>query len=218
MGVGLFIFDLDGVITHTSQFHAQAWSKLTERLGYTFNDELAEATKGISRKASLECILAYHKINDQFSEAEKIQLMEEKNSIYVSLLQGINEDDYLPGIKPLLLDIKAHGFPVAIASASENAPFILKRLKAEPFIDYIVNPRTVRGKPAPDIFLKAAEHFNIPPHNCIAIEDAQSGIDGIKAAGMFAVGVGENLKGVDLRVTSTSELIYKNLIEAFENR
>ena len=159
--------------------------------------------------------MAYHKINDQFSEAEKIQLMEERIPFMWAI--GINEDDY-SRIKPLLLDIKAHGFPVAIASASENAPFILKRLKAEPFIDYIVNPRTVRGKPAPDIFLKAAEHFNIPPHNCIAIEDAQSGIDGIKAAGMFAVGVGENLKGVDLRVTSTSELIYKNLIEAFENK
>ena len=216
MGVELFIFDLDGVITHTSTLHGKAWEQLCDSLGLTFNDDLFEGVKGISRRESLELILSYHGVSNRYTEEEKIQLMDEKNKIYQQLLETISEKDYLPGIKELLIDIKQHNHPIAIASASENAPTILYKLNAEPYIDYIVNPKHVKnGKPAPDIFLAAAKHFDVVPEYCIAIEDAQSGIDGIREAGMFAVGVGKHLINAHITVERTNELTYDKLIKVY---
>lgn len=219
MGVQLFIFDLDGVITHTSVYHAQAWKEVCARLGLSFNETLVEGTKGISRRASLELILAYYGLSDNFSEVEKQRLMDEKNKLYRQLLEQITEDDYLPGIRTLLEDIKRHGHPIAIASASENAQMILHQMKAERYIDFIVDPKQIkRGKPAPDIFLAAAHHFNAMPERCIAIEDAQSGIEAIKQAGMFAVGIGPKLVGADLVVEQSDQLTYRLLLEAYLKR
>ncbi|MBO0467645.1 beta-phosphoglucomutase [Enterococcus plantarum] len=210
-----FVFDLDGVITDTAKFHYIAWKNLAAELGITINETFNETLKGISRMDSLEKILAYgHKEND-FTTEEKEALAQKKNEEYVKLLADLSEKDLLPGVHNFLVQAKERNIPCAIASASKNAPMILEKLGVLDFFGHIVDPETLKkGKPDPEIFVKAAESIKIESKDAIGFEDAQAGIEGIKAAGMYAVGISEteNLAGADLQVASMTELSVEKLL------
>ncbi|MFF2446484.1 beta-phosphoglucomutase [Neobacillus sp. NPDC058068] len=214
------IFDLDGVITDTAEWHYLAWRELANRIGIDFNREFNEELKGISRMESLEKILVLGSKADQYSETEKLELANTKNDHYVQLLTKMKPDDIFPGIKELLEELKANGVLIGLASASKNAPAILDSLEITNYFQTVVNPDEVeRGKPAPDIFLRAAEKLAVTPAECIGIEDATAGITAIKDAGMYAVGVGtiEKMKqaGADLVVEDTQELVLSVLLREF---
>ena len=103
----------------------------------------------------------------------------------------------------------------AIASASKNAPFILEKLGVIDLFDAIVDPATLtKGKPDPEIFVKAAESIGIKPEEAIGFEDAQAGIAGIKACSMYAIGIlaGEPLDQADRTVHTLDELNMDELI------
>ena len=196
-----FIFDLDGVITDTALYHKQAWHYLANQHSLHFTEELNEQLKGISRSESLEMILDYNQVKNQFSYDDKEKMMNLKNEYYVALIKKMTQNDYLPGIESLLKGIKKEGYLLALASASKNAKLILNLLNATNYFDYIVNPNHIkRGKPAPDLFLNAAEYFSILPRECIGVEDASSGIRAINEAGMFSVGVGNKFSLQDAHV------------------
>jgi beta-phosphoglucomutase len=147
--------------------------------------------------------------NDAYSLEEKDALASKKNTHYVQLLQSLTPDDLLPGVKTFLDEAKQKGIPCAIASASKNAPFILDKLGVMQDFDIIVDPATLsKGKPDPEIFVQAAKGLGIQPSEAIGFEDAQAGIDGIKAAGMYAVGVysGEELHGADTIVEKLTDI------------
>ena len=210
-----FIFDLDGVITDTAKFHYQAWKELAQSIGIEIDLVFNEQLKGISRMDSLERILAHGNQSEIFTEEEKEALAHKKNTHYVELLQVLSPKDLLPGVKSFLDEAKSKQIPCAIASASKNAPFILKRLELFDYFQAIVDPETLaNGKPDPEIFIRAAELLNISPEEAIGFEDAQAGIIGIKKAGMFAVGIvtGEELKGADLIARSFEELHLETLL------
>ncbi|EAC5373238.1 beta-phosphoglucomutase, partial [Listeria monocytogenes] len=195
-----FVFDLDGVITDTAKYHYIAWKELAAEIGIEIDLKFNEQLKGISRMDSLERILTLGNKNDAYTEVEKEALATKKNTHYVQLLQSLTPDDLLPGVKTFLDEAKAKNIPCAIASASKNAPFILDKLGVMQDFDTIVDPATLKkGKPDPEIFIQAALALGIEPAEAVGFEDAQAGIDGIKAAGMYAVGVysGEELHGAD---------------------
>lgn len=187
-----FIFDLDGVIVDTAHYHFIAWKHLANRIGIDIDEEFNETLKGISRGESLERILQHGgKLND-FNEKEKERLAQEKNEHYVNLLNQLTEEDILPGILAFLKRAKELGIPCAIASASKNAKFILGKLSISDYFHHIVNPDTLKkGKPDPEIFLKAAESIGVEPHNAIGFEDALSGITALNKANIFSVGIAE---------------------------
>ncbi|TMW72340.1 beta-phosphoglucomutase [Alteribacter natronophilus] len=216
--VKAFIFDLDGVITDTAEYHFEAWQALGKELGIEFGREFNEQLKGVSREESLERILALGDGKADLSTEEKGRLCDQKNVHYKKLIQGITPDDILPGIIPLLEAIRKAGIPTAIGSASRNAPAIISLLELDSYFDYIVDAGKVKaGKPDPETFTVAADHFDVPYENCIGIEDAHAGIQALKAAGMFAVGVGseEHLSEADFLVESTTDLKFDALVEAF---
>ncbi len=211
-----FIFDLDGVITDTAKFHYLAWKDLADEIGIEIDLKFNEQLKGISRMDSLERILAYGDKSDAFTTEQKEALAEKKNTHYVELLQDLTPDDLLPGVQEFLNDAKAQNVPCAIASASKNAPFILEKLGVQDAFDAIVDPATLtKGKPDPEIFVRAAEAINITPAEAVGFEDAQAGLDGIKAAGMYAVGVysGEELHGADLIVHHLTDISVAELLQ-----
>ncbi|KXG74892.1 beta-phosphoglucomutase [Thermotalea metallivorans] len=213
-----FIFDLDGVITDTAEYHFQAWKALGEGLGIPFDREFNEKLKGIDRMESLEKILEYGNQQNNFSKEEKIALAEKKNAYYQELIKSIRPRDVLPGIEELLNTLRKHHIKIGLASASKNAPAIIDALGVRDYIDYLVDPASVkRGKPAPDIFLEAARGLGVDPETCVGIEDAEAGVEAIKAAGMFAVGVGrkESMKKADFIVENTGELTFENIKKAF---
>ena len=138
---------------------------------------------------SLNRVLAHGNI--QMSEEQKQREAEQKNREYVELISHMTPADLLPGAREALLAVRAAGLKIALASASKNGPMILARTGVADLFDTVVDPALLKnGKPDPEIFLKAAEQLNLPAQACIGVEDAISGIEAIKRAGMFAVGIG----------------------------
>ena len=204
-----FIFDLDGVITDTAKFHYQAWKALADSLGIPIDETFNETLKGISRMDSLDRILAHGHRENAFTPAEKEALAQQKNDHYVQLLEHLTTEDVLPGVVPLLQQAQARHIPCAVASASKKAPLILEKLGVRAYFATIVDPDSLsKGKPDPEIFLAAADSIGVLPQNAIGFEDAQSGIDGLKAAGIYAVGLSASqpLIGADMQVSEMTEL------------
>lgn len=213
-----FIFDLDGVITDTAEYHYLAWKKLADSLNIEFDRETNEQLKGISRVDSLELILKIGGKPQTFSEEEKLNLTTSKNDYYKQLIENISAKDILPGIIELLQNIKQNNLKIALASASKNAPAIIERLELVHYFDAIVNVSKIKkGKPDPEIFLKAVELLEVSVEGCIGVEDAEAGVQSIKCAKMFAVGVGPAtvLHKADLVVATTQELNYEEIINKF---
>jgi beta-phosphoglucomutase len=184
------IFDLDGVITDTARFHYIAWKKLADELGIYFDEKINESLKGVDRKTSLEIVL---KNSSKFySDEEKQRFSQRKNDYYKKLIDGMSPDDLLPGAKAALENLKTLGIKTALASASKNAFAVIDKLELGTLFDYIVDVNEVtRNKPDPEIFINAANHLNVNCAKCIGVEDAKAGIKAIKAADMFAVGIGD---------------------------
>lgn len=218
MDIGL-IFDLDGVITDTAEYHYQAWKSLADTIGIQIDRNFNEKLKGVSRGESLDKILKYGNKIDDFSKEEKKKLTDQKNEMYVKAISELSRDDILPGIKIFLDDAKNKNIKMVIASASRNAPKILESLEIINYFKGIVDPTTLKNnKPAPDIFEMAVEMLDLPASKCIGIEDSKAGIKGINAAGIFSVGIGdaEQLSEANYILESTSELKLTKLIKIFE--
>ena len=184
------IFDLDGVLTDTARYHYLAWKRLAEAQGVHFDEAFNEHLKGIDRMGSLELILASAKRS--YSDAEKLALATEKNEHYKELIATMTPADLLPGAVEALDAARAAGLKIGLASVSRNAFEVLDRLGITRKFDYVVDAGTIaRGKPDPEIFLKAARELGVAPGDCFGVEDAVAGVASIKAAGMYAIGVGD---------------------------
>lgn len=216
-----FVFDLDGVLTDTAEYHYLAWQELGKKIGISIDRVFNEQLKGISRMDSLERILAYGCKSDVYSEEEKLKLAEEKNEDYKKLITKISSANLLPGIKEFMAELKRADMKLALASASKNGPDILNLLGIADMFDTIVDPAAlVNGKPDPEIFIKGAKQLNLSPEECIGVEDAEAGIQSINAAGMFSVGVGtqESMKFADMFVSETAQLNVASILAAAQKK
>ncbi|ULL14421.1 beta-phosphoglucomutase [Paenibacillus sp. H1-7] len=210
------IFDLDGVLTDTAEFHFQAWLELAQQLDIPFDRTINERLKGVDRRTSLEIIL--ERSSKAYSDSDKERFMASKNERYVELIRAIRPEHLLPGIRELLEQLKEAGIRMAVASASRNAPAIIGGLNIGHYFDHIVDAGTlVRGKPDPEVFFKAAEALGVPAKNCIGIEDASAGLEAIRAANMVAVGIGDPivLSAADEVLPSTEYLSWNRLNEIY---
>ena len=209
------IFDLDGVIVDTAKFHFLAWKALADELGMSFDEDVNERLKGVSRMRSFEIILEVNHAEDRFSEEEKQALITKKNDLYVEFISRLTPADILPGIGKLLDRARAEGLKTAVASVSKNAPTVLKALGITDKFDYVADAAKVsRSKPDPEIFLVCAENLGVSPESCIGIEDSQAGIEAIKSAGMRSVGINVTVTSVepDIVLSSTSELDFDKVV------
>ncbi|GEL07984.1 beta-phosphoglucomutase [Salisediminibacterium halotolerans] len=206
------IFDLDGVIVDTAVHHFQAWQRLADQLGFSFTEKDNERLKGVSRMDSLNILLEIGGISK--TEQEKLELAAQKNSEYVEAISQMTENEILPGIKAFLAELKEAGIPIAIGSASKNTPIILERIGLKDAFDTVVDGNVInKAKPDPEVFLTGARRLNIDPSHCVVFEDAQSGIEAAKNAGMYAVAVGDAavLSGADDYVSSLEEVTLDRL-------
>ncbi|MBC1557304.1 beta-phosphoglucomutase [Listeria booriae] len=208
------IFDLDGVITDTAEFHYLAWKKLADKFGIEIDRDFNETLKGVSRTDSLERILAYGGRSADFDAKEKAEMAEWKNDVYKEMIKAIQPSDILPGIESFLKELKEAGIRTAIASASKNAEMILRSLGIRDQFDYVVDAAKItKSKPDPEVFLKALELLGLSADVCIGVEDAASGVNAIKDAKMRAVGIGslDILGRADLVLASTADLQLEQL-------
>ncbi len=215
MSLPAFIFDLDGVITDTAAYHFQAWKRMAESEGMTFTEADNERLKGIDRRRSLELILMHS--GKTYTETDKQRLMEQKNADYLALIDTMSPADLLPGAHELLTELRDRGYKIGLASASRNAPAVVRNLSIAGLFDYIADAGAIpNGKPAPDIFLDVMHAFEMTPETCIGIEDAAAGVQSIKSAGMFAVGIGdaEILAQADIVYPAIGEVVIDELLDA----
>lgn len=202
MNVRGFIFDLDGVLTDTAEYHFQAWLRLAQEIGVPFTREDNEQLRGVSRRQSLDLLLK----GKAYPEAQKQEWMDRKNRYYVDSLTNITPNDLLPGVRALFDELHATGIKIALGSASKNAQEVVRRLEISDDLDAIADGASViRPKPAPDLFVYAAGMLRIPVEQCLVIEDAEAGIEAAKAAGMFAIGLGP------MERVGKADLVYPDL-------
>lgn len=181
------IFDLDGVITDTAEYHYQAWKRLADEEGLPFNREINEACRGITRRDSLMVVLG----GRPESEERMQELMARKQRYYEESLDRITPDDLLPGVADLLDLLDEAGIPYALASASKNARPVCERLGIVDRLATLADGYSVeRQKPFPDLFRFAAAGMNLPASRCLVVEDAAAGAEAGLAAGMAVLALG----------------------------
>ncbi len=198
MKIKACLFDLDGVVVDTARYHYIAWNKIAEELGFHFSEQDNERLKGVSRMESLDILLDLGGIN--IDSAQKTELAEKKNNLYVSYITQMTPDEILPGVIRFLDELHKNNLLIALGSASKNAMFILDKIGlAQKFDAVIDGTKVFRAKPDPEVFLKGASELGVSPVNCLVFEDAQAGIDAARNGGMSVIGIGkgENLKNAD---------------------
>ncbi|MEO1771178.1 beta-phosphoglucomutase [Candidatus Enterococcus ferrettii] len=214
------LFDLDGVITDTAEYHYQAWKKLGSEIGISIDRQFNEQLKGVSREDSLNRMLEHGGKSSTYTTEELAELAARKNENYVKMIQKVSPKDVYPGILDLLENLRQAGIKISLASASKNGPFLLKQMALTDYFDGVADPAKLQaGKPAPDIFIEAAEIVGLSPNECIGIEDAQAGITAIKASGALPIGIGQPEQlGYDIPlVASTRELTLEFLTNCWKN-
>ncbi|MBP0001326.1 MAG: beta-phosphoglucomutase [Cyanobacteria bacterium SID2] len=181
------IFDMDGVLTDTIEFHYQTWQRLADEERIPFDRQANEALRGLSRRDSLLRMLDGRTL----PEAKMQELLDRKNQYFREFVKTMSSDHLLPGVRDFLDDLRAAGVKTAVASASQNVYVVVEQLGIADDIDAITNVYCVdRPKPAPDVFLHAAERLNLSPSECVVFEDAESGVEAALAAKMHVVGLG----------------------------
>lgn len=178
------IFDMDGVIVDNYKYHLEAWAEFCRDHQVPFHkNSFTHQFFGKNNRDILNSL--FGKI---LSDSDVRVLGEEKESIYRKL--------YSPHIKPLnglisLLDfLKKQGIGIAVASSApqSNIDFTIQNTGIGKYVDVMVNGDMVqRGKPYPDIFIKAAEMLMLSPSKCIVFEDSFSGIQAATNAGMQVI-------------------------------
>ena len=182
------IFDLDGVLTDTSEYHYQSWKRLADDEGIPFTpEENDQHLRGVGRRDSLMYVIR----GRQYSEEQIQEMLDRKNCYYYDLIKNMTPIDVTPGGRTLLQEIRNAGIKAAIASGSKNCRMVLDLLKITDLLDGIADGNSVvNGKPAADLFVFAAGLVDIPTADCLGVEDADAGIEAIKNAGMQALAVG----------------------------
>ncbi|MGL5934148.1 beta-phosphoglucomutase [uncultured Cetobacterium sp.] len=201
-----FVFDLDGVITDTAEYHYLAWKKLADDNNWKFTREINEKLRGVSRLDSLQIILDYNEVDLSFEEKNRLANL--KNTNYINSLGSITPKDLLPGVKEFLTELRDKGYKTSIASASKNANLVLTRLEAKDLFDNISDGNSVENsKPAPDVFIHAAGSIGCRAKECVVLEDAAAGVEAGKIAGMKVIGLGS------IETLGAADVVFKGMYE-----
>lgn len=215
MSIRGFIFDLDGVITDTAEYHYRGWKQLADIEGWQFDRAANEKLRGVSRRDSLLSMLG--KRASDYSEAQLQEFMTRKNKYYLKSIEEITPRDLLPGARELLHELRASGYKIALGSASKNARQVLQSLGIENLFDAVADGYSVeKQKPAPDLFLHAAALLGTKPSETVVVEDAEAGIQAAKAGGFYAVGLGpvERVHEADAIFPSLQAVTARDILSA----
>jgi beta-phosphoglucomutase len=215
------IFDMDGVLVDSYQAHFESWRMIAAEEGLTITEKQFAATFG---RTSREIIAAWW--GEELTEEEIRKLDDRKEAAYRQILA--NDFPAMPGVRALIERLHNAGMALAIGSSGppENIEVILDHLQAQSLFQAVVSGADVtRGKPDPQVFLKAAQRLGIPPDRCVVVEDAPLGVDAAHGAGAAAIGFAstgrtrEGLAKAELVVDSLEEItpeVVRRLVGAKE--
>ncbi len=210
--INAVIFDLDGVLVSTDEYHYESWARLAEEEDIPFGPEFGERFRGVSR---MECLAMLLEQTDQeYTDEEKQELADRKNGYYRDMISHLSPGDILPGSLEMVQELRERNLKVGLASGSKNAPFIVDRIDIGDELDAMVCGLDIENsKPHPEIFQRAADQLDEDPENCLVVEDAQSGVNAARRAGMRALGIGDReLEGAEKTVPGLSEITPDELL------
>jgi beta-phosphoglucomutase len=200
------LWDMDGVLADTGEFHYQAWSQVLATYDLHMTRELFQATFGMNNTGVLSALLGRAPEPDLLAG-----LSERKEAQFRQILHGRVQP--LPGVRLWLERLKAEGVPQAIASSAPpaNIEVIVDELNLRPYFAALVSGYALPGKPDPALFLEAARQIGVAPERCVVVEDAVAGVEAARQAGMRCIAVtttnpAEVLRGADLVVEGLDEL------------
>lgn len=212
MGKKAVIFDMDGVIFDTERVYLEIWKSVFEKYGYKMTKELYITVMGTGRKNVIKTFL------ENFGDDLPIEKMyEEKDNqlFYIIENQGI---PLKKGVKELFSMLKEKNYKIALATSAKRDR-VEKQIKdkwlKESFDAIVCGDDVEKGKPSPDIFLKAAKKIDVEPENCFVVEDSPAGIKAAFSGGMKGIHV-EDLKAADEDILKYCEKNFKNLQEIKE--
>lgn len=180
------LFDWDGVVIDSSLPHQKSWERMAQEDGLTLAPGFFEQAFGMKNETIIPELLHWATDPDEVA-----RLAFRKESIYRDILleEGI---DALPGVEPFLQSLAEMGVPCVIASSTcrLNIEAAIDRIGLRRYFrDIVSGDDVVHGKPAPDIFLKAADRAGRAPSKCVVFEDAHVGVEAAQRAGMRVVAV-----------------------------
>ena len=215
------IFDFNGTLFFDSEKHLEAWREYSKRLrGTAFSDE--EMRKYMFGRTN-EDIIAYAIGRKPEPELVK-KLAKEKEEVYREMCRKDYENTKLaPGAIDFLNFLKNNNIPMTIATMSEkdNVDFYIEEFNLSKWFDIekiVYSDGTIPGKPAPDIYEIAAQKLHLSPKDCIVVEDAISGIEAAKSAGIGKIIAIASMESVDLykNIPAVTQII-KNFDEIDRN-
>lgn len=203
------IFDMDGVLIDSQEAHYQSWLAVADQTSRAMTREEFIRTFGhTSREVIPQVWPERHFTADQIAALDR----HKEEAFRRILAQDFPE---MPGARALVQALAANGFAVAVGSSGppENVALTIERLGIGPLLGAVVTGADVtRGKPDPEVFLRAAERLGLPPAQCVVIEDAPDGVKAAQAAGMAVVAITssgrspELLRAADRIIASLAEL------------
>ena len=201
-----FIFDLDGVITNTEDYHFDAWKSICMKLNYDLSLEKNEELKGVSRSECLDKILKWANLSLDSKEFNK--LLHTKNELYLKKISNINSSNIINGVYDFIQNAKQEKHSIALYSSSKNAKFILNKLNLYSYFDAIVDGNSVKAsKPDPEGFILASKLTKSNPEDCVVFEDSEAGIIAGNKINMTTIGIGISNK------LNIANKVYKNFDE-----
>ncbi len=212
------IFDLDGTLTMTENFHFEASKKIFDAYGIEYNR--TQALHEYAGKRSEDIFQDVFSKNGRVLTEEEIkEFAKQKRTNYFEIIDK-TPIEIVPGVDGFVEFLEENHITKGIATGNkiEAVKIILERTGLYPYFQVIVTNMEVKhSKPAPDIFLKTAEILHLEPQRCIVFEDALNGVKASKAAGMFCVGVSSGLPADELKNAGADEVIasYEQLSEIF---
>lgn len=201
------IFDLDGVICKTDEYHFRAWKTIADQLQSPFDEEKNNLLRGVSRMESLEIILGANKLTAD----EKISLASEKNEVYKKFLYKMTSEDLDQRVKETLDELRRRGLKLAIGSSSKNARLILSRIGLEDYFDVVVDGTDIKhSKPHPEVFVNACKQLLMIPKECAVVEDAVAGLQAGIAGGFDVIAIGDagSSELTELKINKFEELLH----------
>jgi HAD superfamily hydrolase (TIGR01509 family) len=183
------LFDMDGVVADTMPLHRTVWRRYAATLGVSRTEDELRPLDG--RRAT-DIIALLFDIHDPGRAAE---MAEAREAMYRELLAEATLHA-IPGVEGYLARLAALGLPRILATSAtpENVDQVLRPLGLLGAFDgFVTSADVMRGKPAPDVYLKAAALAGVPPGRCLVIEDALPGVEAARAAGATCLGLSTSL-------------------------
>ncbi|OOM75658.1 phosphorylated carbohydrates phosphatase [Clostridium puniceum] len=206
------LFDMDGVIFDTERVYLEIWTSVFEKYGYEITKKAYISVMGTGRKNVIKTFLELYG-----EELPITPMYKEKDEKLLHTIE-MGQVPMKPGVKEVLIFLKERGYRVGLATSAKRERAIkqLQMFNIEDLFDTIVcGDEIEKGKPDPEIFLKAAGKLSIKAENCIVVEDSLAGIKAAYNAGMISFHV-EDLKKADEEILKICNKSFKNMIEIKE--